>query len=85
MPKKRADFIETANGLPPSKRRSDMTTRLYDFTVDTANAAWMVIETGSGSVACLNGIPQHHLSLAEADDIAALLNRIERAPPPLLG
>ncbi len=56
-----------------------MAKRNYDFTVDATHAAWMVIETESGSVACLNGIPQHRLSLDEADDIAALLNRVERA------
>ncbi|PWC41438.1 hypothetical protein [Azospirillum sp. TSO22-1] len=61
-----------------------MMKRIYDFTIDPAGTGWMVIELGTGKVACLNGFPQDRLSLNEADDMAALLNRVEENPLPIL-
>ncbi|HYG88089.1 MAG TPA: hypothetical protein VD978_17720 [Azospirillum sp.] len=61
-----------------------MTKRTYDVTIDPAGIGWMVIERGSGKVACLNGFPQSRLSLNGADDVAATLNRIEGYPLPIL-
>ncbi len=61
-----------------------MARRIYDFTIDGANADWMVIETGTRRVACLDGIPQRHLSFDEAHDATELLNRIENNPPLML-
>ncbi len=61
-----------------------MAKRTYDFTIDGADAGWMVIETGTRTVACLNGIAQRHLSFDEAGDTTELLNRIENNPPPML-
>lgn len=62
-----------------------MMKRIYDVTVDPAGTGWMVIELGTGQAACLNGFPQNRLSLVEAEATAALLNRIEENPLPILG
>lgn len=58
---------------------------IYDFTIDRTGTGWMVIDLCSGKVASVNGRAQDHLSLNEADDMAAQLNRAEGNPPPALG
>jgi hypothetical protein len=54
---------------------------IYDITIDHSGTTWMVIDLCTGKMACLNGLFQEHLSLNEADDMAALLNRIEGNTP----
>jgi hypothetical protein len=55
----------------------------YDFREE--NGKWTVYNCQSGYAAVLNGIPQVGLGLNEADDIAAVLNRVEtqRAASPI--
>ncbi|PWC45763.1 hypothetical protein [Azospirillum sp. TSO22-1] len=62
-----------------------MMKRIYDLIIDPAGSGWMVIELGTGKVACLNGFPLHRLSHKEAGDRAGMLNRIEENPLPTLG
>jgi hypothetical protein len=38
---------------------------------------WTVYDCQSGSAAILNGVPQNGLGLNQADDLAALLNRVK--------
>jgi hypothetical protein len=47
----------------------------YDFREE--NGMWTVYNCQSGSAAVLNGVPQAGLGLNEADDLAALLNRVK--------
>jgi hypothetical protein len=47
----------------------------YDFREE--NGMWTVYNCQSRCVAVLNGAPQVGLGLNEADDIAAVLNRVE--------
>jgi hypothetical protein len=54
------------------KRRSR--TRAYDFREE--DGLWTVYECESGRAAVLHGVPQTGLGLNEADDLAAVLNRV---------
>jgi hypothetical protein len=47
----------------------------YDFREE--NETWMVYDCRTGYAAALNGVRQVGLGLNEADDIAAVLNRVE--------
>jgi hypothetical protein len=47
----------------------------YDFREE--NGTWMVYDCRSGYAAALNGVRLVGLGLNEADDIAAVLNRVE--------
>lgn len=47
----------------------------YDFREE--NGMWTVYDCRSGYAAALNGVPQVGLGLNEADDVAAVLNRVE--------
>lgn len=42
---------------------------------------WALIDTSSGEVARVNGVPQTDLPLEDADDLADLLNLIDREKP----
>ncbi|WP_207459699.1 hypothetical protein [Azospirillum sp. SYSU D00513] len=69
-----------------------MSVHAYDFTADLHNSgsknadvgndAWMVVDLATGDVAFLNGAAQRNLSVDEADDMAALLNRVAASRPP---
>ncbi len=48
----------------------------YEFREE--HGAWTVYDTSTGRPAVLNGVPQTGLSLDEADDLAAVLNRAQR-------
>jgi hypothetical protein len=54
------------------KRRSR--TRAYDFRGE--DGKWTVYACESGRAAVLHGAPQTGLGLNEADDLAAVLNRV---------
>lgn len=54
------------------KRRSR--TRAYDFREE--DGLWTLYECESGHAAVLHGVPQTGLGLNEADDLAAVLNRV---------
>ena len=58
-----------------------MMAQSYDFAVDVKNDAWMVVHLATGDVALLDGRVQRNLSVDEADDMAALLNRIAGTRP----
>jgi hypothetical protein len=50
------------------------TTRAYDFREE--DGMWTVYVCQSRRAAVLNGVPQIGLGLNEADDLAAILNRV---------
>ncbi|HZH28189.1 MAG TPA: hypothetical protein VEY95_13505 [Azospirillaceae bacterium] len=54
-----------------------MTFSQYDYVFDAGAQTWMVVDIVSGLVAHLNGIPQEDMGLNEADDMSALLNRVQ--------
>jgi len=62
-------------------RRHAMTPTQYDYVFDAGAQSWNVVDTVSGRVAHLNGVPQEGLALNEADDMSALLNRIQAFQP----
>ena len=49
--------------------------RAYDFREE--GGMWTVYDCQSGCAAVINGVPQIGLGLNEADDLAAILNRVE--------
>lgn len=47
----------------------------FDFRQE--NGAWSIRDTRQGTAAMLGGVPQVGLGLAEAEELTAILNRLE--------
>jgi hypothetical protein len=47
----------------------------FDFREE--NGAWSIRDNRRGTVAVVNGVPQAGLGLSEAEELTAILNRIE--------
>ena len=54
------------------------------FDIEKRDDGWAVIDTRTGMVAVVNDIPQNGKDLDDADDLADLLNYVERQKPELL-
>ena len=50
----------------------------YDVRHDLAGVGWTVYDVSTGEPAEWNGVQQVGLGLADADDLADLLNRMDR-------
>jgi hypothetical protein len=58
-------------------RHSSQGHRVPFFDFHEANGRWSIHDTRTGAPAVINGKPQTGLSLSEADDLTAVLNRVE--------
>ncbi len=51
------------------------------YNIEQREDGWAVIDEATGEVVMVNDFPQSGMTLADADDLADLLNRIERQKP----
>ena len=60
-------------------RRPQEVSEMYD--IEKRDDGWAVIDTRTGEVAVVNDIPQVGKDIEDADDLADLLNHMERQKP----